>query len=310
MVETLKALADPTRLRLLGLLARGEFTVQELTEMLGMGQSRISRHLKILADVGIVSVKRQGTWGYYRQSDENGCFREIWPALEPRLDEIPERRADLDALARVFEARRLRSREFFERHAEQWDRLSGEILPSAPYLERLVASVPQSTSLLEVGVGTGSLLPHLASRAKRVVGVDHSPAMLDQARTRSPVVDLRLGEMSHLPLGDAEVETVVLNMVFHHAEEPTRVLAEIARVLVSGGTLVIADLARHEKEWARERMADQWLGFDREELSEWLAGSGFEVETFSEVKGRGGELDVFILRARKQKTGFDRIFPL
>jgi DNA-binding transcriptional ArsR family regulator len=303
MLETLKSLSDPTRLRLLGLLARGEFTVQELTEMLGMGQSRISRHLKILADAGIVSVKRQGTWGYYRQSDQNDCFREVWPALESRLEEIAERRSDLDALARVFEERRLRSREFFERHARQWDRLSAEILPSAPYLERLLEAVPPCESLLEVGVGTGALLPQLLRLAKRVVGVDHSPAMLQEARGRCADADLRLGEMSHLPLSDAEVETVVLNMVFHHAEEPARVLGEIARVLTPGGTLVIADLARHEKEWARERMADQWLGFDREELSGWLAGGGFEVETFSEVKGRGDELDVFILKARKRSGG-------
>ncbi len=300
MLDILKALADPTRLRLMGLLARGEFTVQELTEMLGMGQSRISRHLKILGDAGIVSVKRQGTWGYYRQSDSNACFREIWPTLESRLDEIPDRRSDLDALARVFEARRRRSREFFERHARQWDRLSGEILPSAPYLERLLEAVPQCASLLEVGVGTGALLPALLGKAKRVVGVDHSPAMLEEARGRCPDVDLRLGEMSHLPLCDEEVETVLLNMVFHHAEEPARVLSEIARVLAPGGTLIIADLARHEKEWARERMADQWLGFDREELSGWLAGSGFELETFSELKGRGEALDVIILKARKR----------
>lgn len=304
MLDTLKALADPTRLRIFALLTHGEFTVQELTAMLGMGQSRISRHLKIMADAGVVSVKRQGTWGYYRLGDRNRFFRDFRSALEDHLQEIPERRADLEALARVLENRRSRNREFFEAHARQWDRLADEVLPTAPYREKLVETLPPCECLLEVGVGTGALLPDLLLKAKRLVGVDHSPAMLQQARERVVSerlegVELRLGDMLHLPVLDGEMEGVLLNMVFHHADQPGRVLAELGRVVAPGGFLVIADYLRHEREWAREHMADQWLGFEREELLSWLAAAGFSLDDFGQVTGRNDELDVFILTARR-----------
>lgn len=305
MLDTLKALADPTRLRLLALLAHGEFTVQELTAMLEMGQSRISRHLKILSEAGILAVKRQGTWGYYRLAQENPLFRELWPALERRAEELPERGSDREGLAQVLESRRRRSREFFDRHALQWDRLAREVLPVPDYGAALLSVLPSCELLLEVGVGTGALLPELRRKARQVVGVDHSPAMLEQARERLAAdalggVDLRLGEMSHLPLPDGEAQGAVLNMVLHHAAQPARVLGEIARVLAPGGTLAIADLLRHEKEWARERMADQWLGFEREELSSWLAAAGFDPARFQVVEGKGEELKVFILTARER----------
>jgi ArsR family transcriptional regulator len=304
MLETLKALADPTRLRLIALLAHGEFTVQELTAMLEMGQSRISRHLKILSDAGILTVKRQGTWGYYALGDGNHFFRELWPALERRSEGLPERGSDREGLARILEDRRRRSQEFFDRHARQWDRLAREVLPAADYREELMAAVPSSSLLLEVGVGTGALLSALRRKSEHVVGVDHSPAMLEQARLRGERegltgVDLRLGEMTHLPLPDKGVETAVLNMVLHHAPQPPQVFSEIARVLVPGGTLLVADLVRHEVEWARERMADQWLGFDRDELSSWLEGTGFRVVDFRIVEGVGSELKVFVLTARR-----------
>lgn len=303
MLDTLKALADPTRLRLLSLLAHGEFTVQELTAMLEMGQSRISRHLKILSDAGILHVKRQGTWGYYRLGEENPLFRELWPTLERRAEALPERRADREGLARILEERRRRSQEFFDRHARQWDRLVREVLPAADCREALAAAVPASSLVLEIGVGTGTLLSDLCRKGAQVVGVDHSPAMLEQARARAAAegltgVDLRLGEMTHLPLPDAAAEAAVLNMVLHHAPQPALIFGEIARVLRPGGTLVVADLLRHDLEWARERMADQWLGFERDELSPWLAAAGFEMADFQEVEGTGEELKVFILTAR------------
>jgi ArsR family transcriptional regulator len=158
MLNTLKALADTSRLRLVAVLSHGEFTVQELTSILVMGQSRISRHLKILTRIGILSVKRQGTWGYYRLAGSNSFFREIWPGLERRLDTLAGRQADLDGLARIFEARRRKSQEFFDYCAPQWDVLARKILPVAEYLDFLIEEIPACDVVLEVGVGTGSLL--------------------------------------------------------------------------------------------------------------------------------------------------------
>jgi len=304
LLETLKSLADPTRLRLCAVLHRGEFTVQELTAILAMGQSRISRHLKILVEAEILAVQRQGTWAYYRSVADNSFFAALWPAVEARLEELPECRDDLDGLARILEGRRRRSQEFFDRHARQWDALARAALPAADYLPLLLDAVPPCKTLVEVGVGTGQLLSALRRRAQRIVGVDHSPAMLAEARGRladqvGAGVELRLGEMTHLPLSDGECEVALLNMVLHHAARPVEVLTEMGRVLAGGGRLLIADLLRHERDWVRERLADQWLGFAREELDVWLKAAGFVAGKYSVAEGEGEALGVFILEAHK-----------
>lgn len=302
-LETLKALADPTRLQLLLLLGQTELTVQELTEILEMGQSRISHHLKILAEAGLVAVKRQGTWGYYRQSQDNLLFGEIWPSLQNRLQAAPLQQEFRRRLAAVLDGRRRRSAEFFERHARQWDALSGRVLPLANYLPALETAIPHCRVLLEVGLGTGGLLPVLRQRAEQVVGVDQSQAMLQQAATRLAElkldgVELRLGEMTHLPLADSETDGVVLNMVLHHAPSPVGVFRELARVVAPGGRILVADLQRHEQEWVRDEIADQWLGFEPAELRGWLESSGLEFEEYLPIAGNPGEAAVFLLMAR------------
>ena len=306
MLDLFKALADPCRLRLAAVLLRGEFTVQELTRIMGMGQSRISRHLKILAEAGVLSVKRQGTWSYYRAGEENAFFGAILPAFERELERLPQRRDDLAALAAVLEERRKKSLEFFDRHARQWDDLARTLLPIPDYLERLLALVPAAVvTLLEIGVGTGALLPELAERANEVIGVDHSPAMLEEARRRIAVsgqrgIELRLGEMTHLPLLDEGVGCVVANMVLHHAPSPLDVLQEMVRVLQPGGTVVLADLARHEREWAREQLADQWLGFAEEELRAWFRSADLERVEVHRIAASPGQEDVLLVRGVKR----------
>jgi ubiquinone/menaquinone biosynthesis C-methylase UbiE/DNA-binding transcriptional ArsR family regulator len=304
MLDLFKALADPCRLRLAAVLLRGEFTVQELTRIMGMGQSRISRHLKILAEAGVLSVKRQGTWSYYRAGEDNAFFGAIRPAFERELDRLPQRQDDLAALAAVLEERRKKSLEFFDRHAQQWDDLARTLLPIPDYLDRLLALVPPVATLLEIGVGTGVLLPRLASRAAEVIGVDHSPAMLDEARRRLAAdgqlgIELRLGEMTHLPLMDAGAGCVVANMVLHHAADPLAVLREMVRVLQPGGTVVLGDLARHEREWAREQLADQWLGFEEQELRAWFGSAGLEDVLVQRIAASAGQEEVLVVRGTK-----------
>jgi ArsR family transcriptional regulator len=302
MLDTFKALADITRLRLIGVLSKGEFTVQELTAMLAMGQSRVSRHLKILSDVGILSVKRQGTWAYYRLKGNSKLFLDIWPVMEPLLDSLAERGHDLERVSEVLESRRRRSLEFFDRHARQWDDFSRNLLSVPSYLEALLNEIPSCRMIVEVGVGTGNILSALSRKAPRIVGVDHSPAMLDEARSRVSQdgllgVEFRLGEMSHLPVGDNEVDCLLLNMVLHHAAQPERVFQEACRILAPGGRLVIADLQRHDQDWVREKLADQWLGFERTELEGWLTAAGFFCTRFVPVSGAVGQQDIFILAA-------------
>ena len=303
MLELLKALADPCRLRLVAVLLRGEFTVQELTRILDMGQSRISRHLKILTEAGALSVKRQGTWSYYRAAGRgSACFALLRPALEQGIEDLPERNQDLAAVALVLEARRRRSQEFFDQHARQWDDLARTLLPVPDYQEQLLAMVPQGKKVVEIGLGTGGLLPGLAAKSASVIGVDHSPAMLAEARRRLDSsalgdIELRLGEMTHLPLSDNCADCAVLNMVLHHAADPPAVLSEIRRILVSGGLLVLADLVRHEREWVREQLADQWLGFEEDEVKGWLKSAGFEAIKVERIAGAAGQEAVLVVRA-------------
>lgn len=304
MLDTLKSLADPCRLRLTAILSAGEFTVQELTRILDMGQSRISRHLKILADAGVVSVKRQGTWSYYRVGDANTFFSAISPSLAGEMGRLPKRAEDMAAVAKVLEDRRRRSQDFFDRHARQWDDLTRTLLPVPEYLGPLLELIPDSVNVLEIGVGTGTLLPELVRRCSSVIGVDHSPAMLEEARRRVSMaglagIDLRLGEMNHLPLSDNKVGCVVANMVLHHAADPMDVLQEIYRVLAPDGVLVLADLARHDREWAREQLADQWLGFEEQELTGWLKTCGFGTIHCRTLEGTGNQEAIRLLKAFK-----------
>ncbi|MDU0458946.1 MAG: metalloregulator ArsR/SmtB family transcription factor [Geobacteraceae bacterium] len=302
MLDTLKALADPSRLRLTAILRRGEFTVQELTRIMGMGQSRVSRHLKILMEAGVLDVKRQGTWGYYRLSDSNRFFCSILPSFERELELLPERDADLAAVAQVLDERRRRSLEFFDSHARQWDDLARTLLPLPEYIPQLLQQLPVGVTVLEIGIGTGGLLSELATRAPKVIGVDHSPAMLEEARRRLTEqgvsgVELRLGEMTYLPLPDSSVGCVVANMVLHHAADPTAVLSEMRRVLVRGGALLLADLTRHEREAAREQLADQWLGFEETELDGWLKQAGFSAISIRRIAAADGQEAVLIVKA-------------
>jgi ArsR family transcriptional regulator len=304
MLELFKSLADPTRLRLLNILQQGEFTVQELLEILRMGQSRISRHLKILLEAGLLSVKREGTWAYYRLSPTAPLGERLLPLLKPELGQLIEADADRASVINVLAARRERSQLFFDRHARDWDQLARQLLPTPNYAERLLACLSQSNCLLEIGVGTGKLLESLSRKSERVIGVDHAPAMLVRARQRLEEAglrntDLRLGEMEHLPLESESVDTAVLNMVLHHASDPLTVLREIFRVLLPGGLLLIADLLRHQDEWMREKLADQWLGFTEDELLGWGMQAGY-TKVFSEsLAGAKSEYGVMLTGLKK-----------
>lgn len=303
MIEIFKALSDPCRLRLVAILLYGEFTVQELTSIIGTGQSRISHHLKTLAEAGILIVKRQGTWSYYRVCDCNSFFSSLRDLIEPEFEQLPERLADIASVAAVLETRRRKSQDFFDLHAKYWDELSFRLLPLPQYQERLLEAVPRCANLLEIGAGTGELLLKLADIAGKIVGVDHSQAMLSEARRKVAVhgvvnIELRLGEMTHLPLPDNSVDCVVANMVLHHAADPLAVMIEIRRVLKDGGLLLIADLARHEREAARDQLADQWLGFELEELDSWLTTAGFVDLVVDRQEGSTGQESVFIVKGK------------
>jgi len=281
LLALFKSLADETRLRLLNLLSRGELTVQELTEILAMGQSRISHHLKVLHDAGLLAVKRQGTWSYYRVDPATAWTGSIWELLRPQLSQLATAHGDLVRMGQLFERRKSANRDFFDRHARQWDLMKQQSMPLVRYDRELLQLLGSGQLLVEVGIGTGELLPRLTEGWQKVIGIDQSQAMLDEARRRAnaeicPDLELRLGEMATLPVADALADAVLMNMVLHHAPQPRLVLEDAVRVLRPDGRLVIADLSRHNQDWTRDVLADVWLGFTEEELGGWLVEVGFE----------------------------------
>jgi len=307
MLTVLKALADPIRLRLLAILAHGERTVQDLTTVLRLGQSRVSHHLKALVEAGVLSVTAQGTWKYYRLEPDGAFLQELWPVLSARLTQVEGHDADLLALNHLLAERREQSLSFFESHAREWDERARTLLPTPDYSNDLLQLLPEDAALVELGTGTGPLLPQLCRRSRRLVGIDHSAAMLAEARRRLNAsgldADLRLGELRHLPLADAEMDCALLNMVLHHAEQPEGVLSEVARVLVPGGRVVIADLLRHRDDAVRQTMADIWLGFEPEELRHWLEAAGFAAIDLQVCEGQDGTYSVLLVTAEKIRHG-------
>ncbi|HKI50675.1 MAG TPA: metalloregulator ArsR/SmtB family transcription factor [Geothermobacteraceae bacterium] len=307
LLSLFKSLADETRLRLLNLLSRGEFTVQELTEILAMGQSRISRHLKILHDAGLLAVKRQGTWSYYRVAPASDWIEQFWQLLIPQLQQLVAGPTDLVRMTQLFERQKSANREFFDRHARQWDLLKQNALPLVAYRDELFQLLGAGQLLVEVGIGTGELLAGLTNNWQSLIGIDQSQAMLDEARNRfraqpESAIELRLGEMTALPVADSQADAVLMNMVLHHAPQPRRVLADAARILVPGGRLVIAELLRHNQDWTREALADVWLGFAPEELTGWLNETGFTNIDIKRLPPQGQLNGILLAVASQPKT--------
>jgi ArsR family transcriptional regulator len=277
-----KALADATRLRLVGILASHELTVGETVSVLGMGQSRISRHLKILVDAGFLTCTRSGAWALYRVPDP---VPSVLAAVLKLLEEDPEVQADRQRAAAVLAERRGRVVRFFDAVAQDWKTLSQEILGDFDLDGVVVARLDGASVVVDLGCGPGFLLERLAAAGKQAVGVDHSPRMLEAAARRVGTcadISLRLGDLAHLPVRDAEADGAVLSLVLHHLSHPQEVLAEAARAVRPGGRLVLADYLSHGEERLRRRHGDHWLGFRLEDLTSWVEAAGFFVQTVDE----------------------------
>lgn len=276
-----KALADETRLRLLNVLCRHELNVNELVLILEMGQSRISRHLKILSASGLLVWRREGLWVFY-SAPQDGPARAFLDAVLPFIVDDPALKADLDMAAGMIEERAHKTRQFFNAIAEDWDKLSREVLGGFDLAGAVVDHMPECRVAVDLGCGTGNVLHGMLERAGSVIGVDGSPRMLELARRRFAAVgnrvSLRIGDLSHLPLRDGEADFASLNMVLHHIPQPVEVLREIRRALRPSGLLVLTDFNRHNDDRMRAEYGDHWLGFDRDTLHGHLARAGFVVK--------------------------------
>ena len=281
--DRLATLADPTRGRILLALDQHELTVGELCSVLDLPQSTVSRHLKMLADEQWLTTRQEGTSRFYSRNKEldPGADR-LWTVVAEDLRASANYRRDLKRLGDVVAQRRTKSREFFAGAAGTWDELRTELFGNAVGGGALLGLFDPDWVVGDLGCGSGHLAGLLAPFVGRVIGVDASESMLEQARTRLADVagvDLRVGELESVPIGSGELDAAVLSLVLHHAPEPRRVLGEALRVLKPGGRLLIVDLLSHDRVEYRERMGHVWLGFSKEQITQWL-----EEEGFSRVK--------------------------
>ncbi len=299
-----KAMADDTRLRLINILLHYELSVNELVQILDMGQSRVSRHLKILAEAGLLTHRRDGLWIFY-SAPANGSQRDFLNAVMPFVTKNGIMARDQDMAARVIEERVRKTRQFFNSIADNWDDLNHEILGDFDLAGRIVRAMPKGCAVaVDLGCGTGAILKSMQSRTARAIGVDGSARMLDLCKCRmlpedmaKGNVSLRIGELNHLPLADHEANFACINLVLHHLARPEEIFAEIQRILSPGGTLFIADFIRHSDESMRSRYGDHWLGFDPEDMKSRLTAAGFEIiSTDSHPVGKN--LVLFIIVAK------------
>lgn len=324
--KILRTLADPTRVRILSLLEREELAVQELMDVLGMAQSRVSRHLGILREAGLLRDRREGTYVFYRFAPPaEGAWSDAWALARRELAGDASAERDAAALGRVLEARAHRTRSFFDAVGPEWDALRKVFHDDVLRARALAHLAPPDWVVADVGTGTGILAIELARLGLGVIAIDHSERMLEAARAKlreegfaveedeGPTsgfavpggpgrVALRAGEAGALPLADGEVDAALAHMVLHYLPAPSDALREMARVVRPGGAVVVVDFVRHEAEWMREELGVQWLGFPPEEVAGWLRAVGLErprVETIA-ARSPGRELPAaFIASARK-----------
>lgn len=284
ILTQLSALADPTRARLLGVLAGHELTVTELVAVTQLPQSTVSRHLRVLADQGWVQSRAEGTSRWYRlvPSELDGAAQSVWAAIRNELAGSPAARQDARRLEEVLEARRTRSREFFSTAAARWDRVREELYGPRASAPALAALLDPDWTVGDLGCGTGEMSEALAPFVAQVVAVDAEQEMLDAAAARLadvPRIAFRRGDLEALPLDDASLDAAMLALVLHHVAHPARVLREAHRALRPGAPLVVVDMVPHDREEFRDEMGHQWLGFGEHEMRRLLADAGFAPET-------------------------------
>lgn len=284
VVEGVRAAGEPTRLRLLALLARAELTVSELTSVLKQSQPRVSRHLKLLTDAGLIDRSREGAWVFYRAGERTDMafLRDALVKMLP--DNDPTLFRDLERLEGVRAQRRAQAQRYFSANATEWNRLRALHVAEADVEGAIVTLLKgrRFEAHLDIGTGTGRILELLSEQTGRSLGVDLSPEMLAIARAR--IVDaglrrtqVRLADLFDLPVEDASFDLVTLHQVLHYLDDPGRAVAEAARVMKAGGTLLIADFAPHDIEALRTDHQHRRLGFDRREVAGWFEAAGLKL---------------------------------
>ena len=305
-----RTLSDPTRIRILRLVETEPLVVQELMEVLGMTQSRVSRHLGILRDAGLVEDRRDGTFVSYRfDPPKDATWQEAWQLVCRRLADDPTAQRDAAALAQVLEARSSGSRNFFDSIGAEWDSLR-TVFNDGELRSRAISRLAEpGQTILDVGTGTGILALDLARLGMDVIGVDNSTSMLEAAQAKRDAqppgrgsVTFERAEAHELPFPDGHVDAVLAHMVLHSLASPLDAITEMARVVRTEGRVIVADFVAHRHEWMRNELGVLWLGFDIDAVSGWFREAELDTPEIEvhEPEGRGRELPAtFIASATK-----------
>jgi ubiquinone/menaquinone biosynthesis C-methylase UbiE len=283
LTATLKAAGEATRLRLLVLIAEAELTVSDLTAILRQSQPRLSRHLRLLAEAGLVQRHREGSWAFFRLGECGAA--DIARAVIARLDpDDPIIARDRERLAAVRAARAAAAQNYFRRHAAEWDRIRKLHIADAAVEAAIRAALGDQPvrSLLDLGTGTGRMLELFAKDIESGLGLDLSLDMLALARARLDRAGLkhcsvRHGDIYDLALPRDSFDVVIVHQVLHFLDDSARALREAARVLRPGGRLLVVDFAPHDLEFLRVEHAHRRLGFAAETVRQWLEAAGLDL---------------------------------
>ncbi|WP_137130240.1 metalloregulator ArsR/SmtB family transcription factor [Rhizobium sp. FY34] len=291
VVDVLKTAGEPTRFRLLVLLSAGDLTVSDMTDILGQSQPRISRHLKLLSEEGLIERYQEGAWAYFRLQQEgetSGLARMLLASADP-ADPVLLR--DDERLQEVKRVRAERAQAYFSRNATEWDELRRLHVSDEQVEAALLGLVGDDMvdSLLDLGTGTGWILQLFQSQYRRAVGIDASRDMLSVARAnldRDSILkaSVRHGDIFNLPVEAGDFDLVTIHQVLHFLEQPERAIAEAVRVLRPDGRLIIVDLAPHGFDYLREEHAHLRLGFSHQMMTDWLEKAGLKVEDVIDLK--------------------------
>jgi len=287
-LKSLRALSDPTRLRIVALLEKDELSVNELQEITHMGQSRISTHLGLLQDAELVQSRREGKRTYYRlNQDADGTAREFIDVAVRGAKEMPEHAADQVNLKRILARRNDQQQLYFNQIAGRFDRSYGPGRSWQAFGQMLLRILPPVV-VADLGAGEGLLSELLARRCKKVIAVDNSEKIVAFGAAKAKKnglknLEFRLGDLQAPPIDPQSVDLVVLSQALHHAKEPDKSIAACHRILKPGGQIMILDLLQHNFARARELYGDLWLGFPESDLHRWLESAGFKKIEISVV---------------------------
>jgi ArsR family transcriptional regulator len=288
LLRALRVLGDPTRLRILALLVSGELSVQELVEITRMGQSRISTHLGLLVEAGLLVSRREGKRTFYRLVGGDGSGASDVAGLAARgARELPEHASDEINLKRVIAHRSQQAQAYFNQVAGRFDRVYG---PGRSWqaLGHMLLRILPPLSVADLGAGEGLISELLARRCRKVIAVDNSAKMVAFGSTKAKKnglrnLEFRLGDLEDAPIEASSMDVVLLSHALHHASDPARALRGAHRMLKPGGQVLVLDLLEHQFERARELYGDRWLGFAESDLQRWLESAGFRKIEISVV---------------------------